>query len=362
MPSAHLNRIHALRGIAALLVLGLHVSLWDARAGQAIMPPGPGLGWVGVDIFFVLSGFIIVYATRASGSGLAAATGFFIQRAGRIFPAYWAVLTPVFLLAFLAPGMAGDDRNADFLLDLTLLPSTARMFISPAWTLVHEMHFYLVFALLMLFARRRLPVALIVWAGLIALAGLLPNLPAPPYLKLAFNPLNLMFLAGAGVALAMEAGWRAPMARTLAVVSGLAIAAGAALLHATDWKNAGFGEWARVAFCGAPAAGLIFALATHDCMTAWTPPAALARLGDWSYALYLVNYPIVFVCGALIAGPDGAAVSKACAILAAVILSFVAAIALHYGVEKPAQAGAKALARKIATPRASASPKGWQMS
>jgi peptidoglycan/LPS O-acetylase OafA/YrhL len=362
MPNAHLNRIHALRGIAALLVLALHVSLWDARAGAPIMPPGPGLGWVGVDIFFVLSGFIIVYATRASGSGLSAATGFFVQRAGRIFPAYWAVLGPVLVLALIAPGMAGDDPNADILLDLALLPSSARMAIAPAWTLVHEMHFYLVFTLLMLFARRRLPAALMIWAGVIGLAGLLPNLPASPYLKLAANPLNLMFLLGAGVALAMEAGWRAPMARTLAVLSALGVAGGAVLLHATDWKTAGFGEWARVVFCGAPAAGLIFALATRDCLSAWTPPAALARLGDWSYALYLVNYPIIFVCGALIAGPDGAALSKACAILAAAILSFVAAIMLHHAIEKPAQAGAKALARKITTPRAPASPKGWQMS
>jgi exopolysaccharide production protein ExoZ len=357
--SPQLGRLHALRGLAALLVLGLHVSLWDSRHGAPVMPPGPGLGWVGVDIFFVLSGFIIVYATTGLKPGLGSAAGFAIQRAGRVFPAYWAVLGAVLAVAALAPGLAGEGAKAVLWADALLLPSAAQMHVTPAWTLVHEIHFYSVFALLLVLARARLAPALIMWAATIAVGALLPELPQWPYLQLALNPLNLMFLMGAGVALALERGVRFP-ARFAAACGLVALVGGTLAVHALGWKDGAFGEWARALCCGLPAAVLIAGLAQRDQDSAWTPPAPLARLGDWSYALYLINLPLIYVVGGLVAGPDGAPAAKVSALIAATILSFVLAIALHHLIERPWQAGSKRLARAVTTPPPQPAARGWQ--
>lgn len=115
-------------------------------------------GWMGVDLFFVLSGFLIgtqVLKPLASGGRLSF-SDFYWRRAFRILPAYWAVLL-VYLLwpGFReAPGMEPSWKFAAFVMNLSIdyLRNTA---FSHAWSLCVEEHFYLLFPLLAALLMRR---------------------------------------------------------------------------------------------------------------------------------------------------------------------------------------------------------------
>lgn len=131
-------------------------------------------GWMGVDLFFVLSGFLIgtqVLKPLARGERLSF-TDFYLRRAFRILPAYWAVLL-IYLLwpAFReAPGMEPWWKFVTFTMNLSIdyLQNTA---FSHAWSLCVEEHFYWVFPLLAVWLTRR--PAIWKFAGLAALLVLI---------------------------------------------------------------------------------------------------------------------------------------------------------------------------------------------
>ena len=108
-------------------------------------------GWMGVDLFFVLSGFLIgtqVLAPLARGGRLSF-RDFYIRRAFRILPAFWVVLTLYLAFPVLreAPGLESWWKFATFTLNLSIDYANNAAF-SHAWSLCVEEHFYLVFPLL----------------------------------------------------------------------------------------------------------------------------------------------------------------------------------------------------------------------
>jgi len=88
-----LDNIQALRGIAAVLVVFYHIALFlreGAWPGVSGYPTGIwDQGWVGVDLFFVISGFIMVWTTRDIQRGVGTAANFLWRRALRIYPLWW---------------------------------------------------------------------------------------------------------------------------------------------------------------------------------------------------------------------------------------------------------------------------------
>jgi peptidoglycan/LPS O-acetylase OafA/YrhL len=87
-----LNNLQALRGVACLLVFFFHVAIGEAGAGHGLNPlvPFQYAGFAGVDLFFVLSGFVI---TRVNVRGLgdpARVAGYVTRRLWRIYPVYCA--------------------------------------------------------------------------------------------------------------------------------------------------------------------------------------------------------------------------------------------------------------------------------
>ena len=119
-------------------------------------------GWMGVDLFFVLSGFLIgsqVLAPLARGGRLSF-RDFYIRRAFRILPAFWVVLALYLALPALreAPGLEPWWKFATFTLNLSIDYANNAAF-SHAWSLCVEEHFYLVFPLLAWAMLRRPSVA-----------------------------------------------------------------------------------------------------------------------------------------------------------------------------------------------------------
>jgi peptidoglycan/LPS O-acetylase OafA/YrhL len=107
-------------------------------------------------------------------------------------------------------------------------------------------------------------------------------------------------------------------------------------------------EWLRVALTGLPAALLIYGTAARDLDGKWPSLPILNALGDRSYALYLVHWPICEVAAGVFAQhlPDTAVTHYGYAIVA-VWLSFVVTEALHRLVKRPSHNSARAIARRI---------------
>jgi len=187
-----LDSIQALRGIAAILVLFFHIAELQRQQitqyytkitsdnQDAEMALTRGIwdsGGSGVDLFFVISGFVMVYVTRNHVPSIGATRSFLWARITRIYPIWWifALIMPVyFLWAYNIPGP--PDRLADVdhhwiyvLKSLALLPQSTAPVLGLGWTLIHEMHFYLVFSVLLLFKRQYLPWLLGLWALVIVL-------------------------------------------------------------------------------------------------------------------------------------------------------------------------------------------------
>lgn len=268
-----------------------------ARTGRAFAE-SPLLPWgAGVDIFFVISGFIMVHASERLFGAEGGSRAFLARRVARIVPLYWGATTLFLAVALLAPGLLNREVTA-------LWPVVASYLFIPferpdglvqpvyalGWTLNYEMFFYAVFALAVAMTRRAAVAAVALGFGaLAALGAALAPLPQP----LAFwtDPIILEFVLGMLIAEARASGLRLPGAARV-----LMAAAGVALL-AVDLTGVGV---PRFLAHGGPAALLVAAAALGTGAASPAPAGPWLRLGtalgDASYALYLIH-PFVIRAG-----------------------------------------------------------------
>ena len=294
--SAQLKSIQVLRAVAALGVLTLHV----ANEKIMLFGGGPGpfqnflLGAAGVDLFFIISGFVMVYSSESLFGRADAPKIFFLRRLARIAPLYWAVTIAIIAYIYAAHGakLLGDLLARGVLRRRScsgrIRASTAYAFPVHllGWTLNYEMFFYAVFAardLAAAAARGARGDACVRRAGaarpcchVAAAVQLLGQLDHPGVLprhadRLAYRE---------GVRLPPAAAW----ALGIAALAGYA----AAWNPPHDW-----GGW-RVFWWGLPSAALVAACVLSS--AEWQPGPVgrfFGLLGDASYSLYLVH-PLVF--------------------------------------------------------------------
>lgn len=266
--------VQYLRGFACLAVVLFHVyggSEGDFYVGQA-----------GVDVFFLISGFIMwtVTSRREHAPGQ-----FLIRRLQRVVPLYWAIT----LLVFARRYMLGKATLPDLFYSLSFIPhrmadGTLDPIIVPGWTLNFEMFFYVVFALcLVISVTRRLSVATLLLLPLVTI-GLLVDFQFPAG-TVYTSPLLLEFLAGAWI------GYLNSRMQLVQPAIGMAILLlSAGVLVFEQIVGVHLIEW-RVLLFGLPSAGILFGTLSLERLT---PNYGLLRgLGDASYAIYLVHVPIM---------------------------------------------------------------------
>lgn len=184
--------LQVFRGFAALSVAIFHSALYLNQYHQNI-PDSVyqffRFGQFGVDFFFVLSGFIIFYAHFETSKGFNPAKKYLLKRLIRIFPAYLPISICLLLLASYSQAMVSDYSVWSSLL---LIPDDKKPILGVAWTLIHEMIFYLIF-LLFFFSKRFFYFFLIIWTiSNITLNGNFQESGLGYY----FNILNIEFLLG----------------------------------------------------------------------------------------------------------------------------------------------------------------------
>ncbi|SDO06178.1 Peptidoglycan/LPS O-acetylase OafA/YrhL, contains acyltransferase and SGNH-hydrolase domains [Methylobacterium phyllostachyos] len=298
--------IQILRGLAALMVVWHHArheaDLLAQRSGGPALDPGMLLPWWGgVDLFFVISGLVIVLASGRLYGVPGGRARFLAHRIARVVPLYWLVSLAYLALALARPDLLGEAAAlvhdptalvAGFLFWPAARPDgVVQPLYGLGWTLNYEAFFYALFTAGLGFGRRGAAASLIAVLGLLVAAGAVwPDLPVP--LRFWANPIVLEFAAGAGLALAYRGGTRlaAPLRAGLAVFGLLGLILAAYLL-------ADLGEAdgiLRPLLVGVPAALLVASALGPGRDAAQVarlpvPTRALVILGDASYALYLVH-------------------------------------------------------------------------
>jgi len=290
---ARLTQVQSLRALAALLVLASHLQVIESKYGQdTVLPDWFAVGFVGVDLFFVISGFIMSWLAAQSKRGPALAGAFAVARAGRIYPLYWTVTAAVAVLWLVRPDMvfASSGGEPDLLRSFFLIPDTKLPLLAVGWTLIHELYFYIVLTVILLLPRLAALPVLLLW-GAAVLAGYLTGFGMNgPTARILVHPLTFEFILGAlaGAAASRSSG----RLGAVALVTGF-VGMGGVLAYVIDvgyWKDSWFwtDSWMRPALFAAPSALLVYGFTSLDQRNI-RAPALFVHLGDQSYALYLTH-------------------------------------------------------------------------
>lgn len=295
-----LNNIQALRGVAVLVVVFSHLLVIEKKFGGAntILPDWLQFGIFGVDLFFVISGFVMVTVTRGKFQNLRHSLLFLYHRISRIYPLYWVYTTLALIVFLIQPSWVNSSQGnqVDILASYLLLPDELLPLVQVGWTLIHEMYFYLVFfVILLLVPEKFMPVSMLVWGAVIFVFGTSTGSPA---YNLVFHPLTIEFLAGCILA------WHYHNFASLKFnANGLVIIAGIGMVAAiigfvafTNQNGAAPDGWWRLAIYGIPAV-VIVASITHAERNGTTLPNFLIQSGNASYSIYLSHLFTINVVG-----------------------------------------------------------------
>lgn len=332
-----LRNLHLLRALAALGVVYFHIT---STAGLDL---AWDVGSRGVDVFFVISGFIIAYI------GAKKPEHFFLRRLIRIVPFYWAATLAVFAAATLLPQFfRSTDASLPHLLpSLLFFPHlSASGEVQPTlilgWSLNFEMFFYVLFALALLLSTRWAPILCV--AGIVAVV-LIGKLAGPVSTAFDFyaRTTSLEFCYGIGVyyALAWFERRKAVLAGSALLKSSVVLAMAGAVVAIVLLEHAYKDVVPRYLTGGIPAAIIVLsALLLEQIYGLFSRNRLAWLLGEASYVIYLIHPYIVF--GVLrLQLPRMGELSMAMdvvVITALIALTSAISIAIHLLFEKPVMA------------------------
>ena len=332
VPSNFLT-IQALRAIAALLVVVHHAfEMWGAR----ISSTAPGVSWpngaAGVDIFFIISGFVMVVSSRRIASQPDAWRTFVQHRIVRIVPLYWLLTTAKLILVFFLADFAlrsslDFDYVARSYLFFPVVDNAGhfRPLLPVGWTLTYEFLFYLLFALALALRVDVLRV-LVPGLGLFVIVALFRREGWPAW-TILFNTIVVEFIFGVVLAKILLRGW--PLPKAVAVVF---VVAGFALILIVPEGP----ENLRALTWGLPALAIVAGAVSLEAHVATMFPRWLLVSGDASYSIYLTYGFVVPVIGLVFVYFRWTSLpAEAIAVLACLFASAVVGTVVYRVIERP---------------------------
>jgi len=271
-----ISNVHGLRAFAAFLVVLFHVNLNVIENGfsEPVLHNIFNIGNSGVDIFFVISGFVMIVSNWEQKISI---LGFFNRRLVRILPLYLILTLTYYLIAVIAPFMI-PNISVNFSWFLSSITFTTAIFgykapiLGQGWTLEYEMLFYLLFSISLIFKNNFKKLSFVFG---VVLFGVLFGI-STLFLEFAFG---------------MLAGYLYKKKQFTNLQGLLLSLVGFSLLISNSLNL--LPELDRVLIYGIPSFMLIFGLAT----TNQTSSKILGKLGDSSYSLYLSQFfiiPLIF--------------------------------------------------------------------
>lgn len=211
----YFSSIQVLRGIAAMAVILIHVSdmlqqYTDQHGLFCRLSHIWYTGAAGVDLFFIISGFVMVQSTRYAFQKPGAGRKFLARRFIRIVPLYWLYTSLMLILVLLPSTLKSTSFSAiytlkSFLFIPALNPTNGLNLplLPQGWTLSYEVYFYLIYSVLLFFPRKQLPVTLSILFLLSIGSSHLIHLQ-DPVLEVLTNPMLLEFVLGCYLAFLLD--------------------------------------------------------------------------------------------------------------------------------------------------------------
>lgn len=280
-------------------------------------------GYLGVDFFFILSGFIILTSHFDDPATLRSIKIFTLKRISRIYIPYWPVCAALIFSYLFLPSIRKVEVDWGWWTSILLIPSQHPSALTIAWTLVHEMLFYAIFVIF--FVNRKIFLILIVFWIVAIFTTLFFSASFSPLISTLLNPINLEFIMGMTCALAY---------RKLGTRYGLPFAVAGAAMTILYFVLPAVSNNDRLLF-GLASGLMVLGVALLQARISVYLPANLIRLGDASYSIYLVHPPIMSVTSRL-----AAKINLIDNWFGGLILSICCSLAVgwayHYFFEKPA--------------------------
>lgn len=288
-----------LRFFAALMVVLGHGWQMVPLVGAGDLGPSFKGGASGVDMFFAISGFIMVYITGGESSSAPPPPGrFFADRFARISPSYWVITLLMAGILIVAPSMfrSATFDAASLITSLLYIPwpsnavPGATPLLQIGWTLNYEMLFYAIFAVAMMISReRRIPIAALAILLLVSMQLFKDN-RSNDFFQFYSSTIMIEFVFGMMIALAFRR-YR-PGNAVLAVMFAVGVCAYGWALTNSMWRL----DQMRFLVWGVPAALVVAAVTAADLRGIVPRIKVLLLLGNASYAIYLTH---LFPLGAL---------------------------------------------------------------
>jgi len=285
--------IQALRAFAAIGVISYHINHMINRLGYSNQ--NEGIGMMGVDLFFVISGFIMVYTCNKLFKKPKSSVIFLIRRLARIIPVYWIYNSLLVILLFFIPSLFSDLKfnlnsviSSYFLILSEITPKVNGTLLMTGWTLCYEMYFYFLFAIALFFHRKYLLLIL----SCFFISGVILGLfyATPIWMKVATNPILFEFLIGTTIATLFLEKEHLLLRKIFALILFIAS------LMVLFIHDLNFGDFTRPIIFGLPC-GLLLVLAIYLEKIGLNTPKFLKSMGDSSYTLYLIHPFILSAIG-----------------------------------------------------------------
>jgi exopolysaccharide production protein ExoZ len=352
-PGAAAQKLHSvqmLRAAAALTVLLYHLVNtgafgWMHSGVQLRQPAGwiSAIGFAGVDLFFVISGVVMVLTCYDRFGRRGEWAPFLWRRVARIYPLYWLATAAVLTICWIRPELASRDKFewTAMVKSLLLWPQPEFPIVAVGWTLTYEMFFYVVFTVLLLMPRDWLLPALAVWGA--ATVAFFSQYYDPAHrltpeghlmLPLYASPLALEFIAGCII------GWLVQREVTTlaqaAAISGLAV-----LMTLGGYVGMAYPLDAHYGLMRAGVFGGGSALLAYGCIGLekrgeLIVPRWMVFWGDASYSTYLTHmYALWLVAAALPPVASASLFSAGLRTLMGLAACGAVAATVHVGFERP---------------------------
>lgn len=298
-----LQLLQVLRAIASLLVVLLHCTTNMAEVlHKSFLSNSFIFGGSGVDIFFVLSGFIITY-TSFRGFANWGKLGTFLQRRFvRIFPTYWIIITGIIVIQLLLPlsYRSHFDLTPEKLMPAYLLLPGHLMINGVSWTLTYELFFYILFATAFLIPLKNwvyyFSLAYIVCIIALHFSGHKPT--GNTWLQLITFPQNIEFFMGV---LSVALIPRLPQKFAIPFIFGGIFIFIVSAIFFSHQRQITTNDFNRVIMFGVPSFFIIAGLVKYELLKATNIHNVLLILGEASYSLYLLHLPLIAISFKLLA-------------------------------------------------------------
>lgn len=339
-----INSLQIFRGLAAVMVIIAHANIMLGKGifGGWLIP-----GIYGVDFFFVLSGFIIMYTAKKDISNPAALSNYIRKRFSRVYPVYFVYTIIALLVNYLFYIFSGEGlvywigmNFKNILKTITLYPVSFDRVVMPvnpvAWTLTYEVLFYSIFSLLIIIKNEKFLVILpALWVCCIAAVNLGWIDVKGVLLQILTATRNLEFMIGCAMGYFMpreRVGINKSIIYTILFFGGIFLTL-SWVNAVNDFKYFPLIDW--VVF-GIPYAMIIFSVTRIEIAIGEFKNKIigfLVYLGDASYSIYLVHFLVIVGVRRYLQAADIQANGVSLILIS--FIAFIISLAMYHSIEKP---------------------------